>query len=361
MTEYTVVIYGILLAFSLALSACAGAPEAAERLTDIAAESGTQAEESLSTPPVLDPMASVETSGPSGGASEAVLVGTGAEETEKVQSSEMTSEDTTENENVTETVQALPVKESVKLDPTWQYADESCINDGYAMLYYAQTDRKDIVVAVNAGHGTSGGDSVKTWCHPDHTPKVTGGTTEAGATKAVSVSSGMEFNDGTPERTVTLRTARLLRDNLLGKGYDVLMLRDDTDVQLDNVARTVIANNMADCHIAVHWDGDGLNYDKGAYFMSVPDELKDMYPVSDHWKEHEKLGDSLISGLYQTDCRVWGEENLDMDLTQTSYSQIPSVDIELGNQCSDTDDDSLSRIADGLAKGVDFFFGVAEN
>ena len=32
------------------------------------------------------------------------------------------------------------------------------------------------------------------------------------------------------------------------------MLRDGDDVQLDNVARTVICNNAADCHIALHWD-----------------------------------------------------------------------------------------------------------
>ena len=89
------------------------------------------------------------------------------------------------------------------------------------------------------------------------------GTTGAGATKAVAVSGGMSFNDGTPESSVTLRMAQILKDKLLAAGYDVLMVRDGSDVQLDNVARTVICNNAADCHIALHWDGDGLSYDKG--------------------------------------------------------------------------------------------------
>lgn len=39
------------------------------------------------------------------------------------------------------------------------------------------------------------------------------------------------------------------------------MIRDGSDVQLDNVARTVMANNKADCHIALalgfHEDGQG--------------------------------------------------------------------------------------------------------
>ena len=98
--------------------------------------------------------------------------------------------------------EAKPVENQageVRLNPEWQYAGFSKINSGTAMLYKAENNRKDIVVCVNAGHGTKGGSSVKTQCHPDGTPKVTGGTTQAGATTAVAVSGGMEFSDGTPE------------------------------------------------------------------------------------------------------------------------------------------------------------------
>ena len=83
------------------------------------------------------------------------------------------------------------------------------------MLYKAAENRKEIVVGVNAGHGTSGGTKVKTLCHPDGSAKVTGGTTAAGATEAVAVSSGMTFNDGTPESSVTLRMAQILKEKLL--------------------------------------------------------------------------------------------------------------------------------------------------
>lgn len=247
--------------------------------------------------------------------------------------------------------------EEIGLDPEWKYADFAAIKSGKAVLYKAQSNRKGKVIAVNAGHGTKGGTSVKTWCHPDKTPKVTGGTTSAGATKAVAVSSGMTFKDGTPESKVTLRMAQILKDKLLAAGYDVLMLRDGEDVQLDNVARSVIANNMADCHIALHWDGDGLNTIKGCFYMSVPDALKTMEPVASHWKEHERLGDCLIEGLRAQGMKIWGSNPLDMDLTQTSYSTIPSVDIELGNQCSRHDDDLLRQEADGLLKGINSFFG----
>ena len=137
-------------------------------------------------------------------------------------------------------------KEKIYLDSSWKYADHARITSGYAVMYKAKKNRKDIVIAVNAGHGTKGGSSVKTLCHPDGSAKVTGGTTAAGSIKAVAVSDGMAFCDGTAERDVTFRMAQILKKKLLAEGYDVLMVRDGKDVQLDNVARTVICNNVAD-------------------------------------------------------------------------------------------------------------------
>ena len=150
----------------------------------------------------------------------------------------------------------VPVYENLEhiyMNTTWEYADHSAISDGYAVLYKASGQRKNIVVGVNAGHGTAGGSAVRTLCHPDGSLKSTGGSTAAGAATATAVSGGMTFYDGTPESEVTLKMAEILRDKLLLEGYDVLMIRDSSDVQLDNVARTVICNNVADCHISLHW------------------------------------------------------------------------------------------------------------
>ena len=244
----------------------------------------------------------------------------------------------------------------ISLDDTWQYADHSAIHSGAAVLYRAAENRKDIIIGVNAGHGTSGGSSVKTLCHPDSSAKTTGGSTGAGATRAAAVSGGMTFQDGTPEKSVTLRMAQIFRDRLLAAGYDVLMLRDGDDVQLDNVARTVICNNVTDCHIALHWDGDGLSYDKGCFYISVPDALKGMEPVASHWQQHDALGAALIAGLQNQGAAIYKNGQMSIDLTQTSYSTIPSVDMELGNACSDHSDEALSRLADGLTEGVNGYF-----
>ena len=227
------------------------------------------------------------------------------------------------------------------------------------MLYPApeESGRKGIIIGVNAGHGTAGGAKVKTLCHPDGSAKVTGGSTAAGATEAAAVSGGMTFQDGTPEREVTLRMAQILRDKLLSSGYDVLMLRDSEDVQLDNVARTVICNNVADCHIALHWDsGDGKNYDKGCFYISVPETLKTMEPVASHWQQHDTLGTDLGEGLREQGTMIYGKGNMSIDLTQTSYSTIPSVDMELGNAYSDHSDVVLEQLATGLLAGINTYF-----
>ena len=247
--------------------------------------------------------------------------------------------------------------QEISLNSEWKYADFAAIKSGKAVFYRAEKNRKGKIIAVNAGHGTKGGTSVKTWCHPDKTPKVTGGTTSAGATKAVAVSSGMTFSDGTPERDVTLAMAKIFRDKLLADGYDVLMIRESGDVQLDNVARTVLANNQAHCHIALHWDS--TSSDKGAFYMSVPQNAsyRAMEPVASHWESHNRLGECLIAGLNEGGNKIFSSGAMEMDLTQTSFSTVPSVDIELGDKASSHSQETLKKQADGLLSGVNRFFG----
>lgn len=244
------------------------------------------------------------------------------------------------------------------MSANYKYAEFSKINSGKAILYKSTAaSRKNKTVCVNAGHGTKGGSSVKTLCHPDGTPKVTGGTTGAGATTAVAVSGGMTFADGTAESKVTLQMAKILKDRLLAEGYDVLMIRESDDVQLDNIARTVIANNNADCHIALHWDSTSSN--KGCFYMSVPNNAsyRAMEPVASNWQLHNKLGDSLITGLKNAGNKIFSGGSMEMDLTQTSFSTIPSIDIELGDKASSHSTETLNQLGDGLTAGINAFFG----
>ena len=245
----------------------------------------------------------------------------------------------------------------VFLNKKWEFADFSKITAGFSVFYASSAkNRKNSVVAVNAGHGTKGGATQKTFSHPDKSPKVTGGTTAAGAIVSIAVSDGMIFNDGKSEAEINLRTARIFKNLLLKAGYDVLMIRDSADTQLDNVARTVIANNTAAVHIALHYDSDGKKEDKGAFYCSVPDGIKQLPNVKNHWKESDRLGECLVTGLASQSVPVYDNGKIETDLTQTSFSTIPTVDIELGNQCTLTQTSEIEKRAKGLLEGVELFF-----
>lgn len=262
-------------------------------------------------------------------------------------------------EPVVEATPAVPSTGTfpIAFNAAWPYGDKSRINSGSAVLYKVSDTAK--TVAVNAGHGTKGGSSVKTLCHPDGTPKVTGGSTASGSVSAIAVSGGTTMLDGTPEAVVTLKLAKLVKDKLIARGYNVLMIRDGDDVQLDNIARTVLANNNADCHISLHYDSTENN--KGFFYIGVPDiaAYRAMEPVASHYMQHQQLGESILTGMKGAGAKVYGSGAMALDLTQTSYSTIPSVDLEVGDRGSDHSAATQSVLAEGIAMGLDNFFGIS--
>ena len=247
------------------------------------------------------------------------------------------------------------VKKKVKFKKKWKYAKYSKIHTGKAVLYKHNWGKKRITVAVNAGHGTRGGERYKTRCHPDKTPKLVSGSTRAGARYSPSISSGTGLK-GKSEAAATLSMAKILKKQLLNAGFDVLMIREKSDVQLDNIARTVIANKYADCHLAIHYDSSSSN--KGAFFLSVPNNkhYRNMEPVKSHWRQHNKFGRCTIWGIRKTGNKVHGRGSMAMDLTQTSFSTIPSIDLEVGDKDTSTSKKTQSKMAKGILKGIKKYF-----
>ena len=82
-----------------------------------------------------------------------------------------------------------------------------------------------------------------------------------------------------------------------------------------------------------------------------------MYPVSTIWQDDDRLGECLITGLEDLGSEIFNNGSLQVDLTQTSFSSIPSVDIELGNATSDCSEEVLMQRAQGILRGVNMLFG----
>ena len=240
----------------------------------------------------------------------------------------------------------------IGLNLDWKYAENTKINTGRARLYTSDAaDKKNITIAVDAGHGTAGGEDVEVFCHPDGSAKADG------STACEAVTKGMTFQDKGTEADANLMVAESFRDKLLSEGYDVLMIRDGEDVQLDDVARAVLANNKADCHISIHFNDSSSGM--GAYYVSAPDKLKKLEPVSKYWNKSKKLGDSLISGLEANGVKISSGGSVEEDVVQTAYSSVISTFVKLGDKTADHSKEACDKYAEGLVLGVNKYYGFA--
>ena len=246
---------------------------------------------------------------------------------------------------------------AVKMNSKFKYATYSVIQNGEAKLYkYKDNDKKRKTVCINAGHGTPNGPAYKTFTHPDFTPKVTSGTNKVGSIISIAVSDGMIFDDGHKESEINLIVAVMLRDLLLKHGYNVLMIREDERCYLDNIARTVLANNYADIHISIHFDS--TNNDKGFFYIgpaNIP-QYVEMEPVKTYLEKHRELGSTILASFKEDNYKIFGTGFMGMDLTQISYSTIASIDIELGDKATYLTPSFLSGCARTLFKGIDNYF-----
>ena len=69
-----------------------------------------------------------------------------------------------------------------------------------------------------------------------------------------------------------------------------------------------------------------------------------MEPVASTWEKSNHFGDCLIEGLRSVGVKIYGSGSIEMDLTQTSYSSVPSIDIELGDKVSDHSEGALATL-----------------
>lgn len=253
------------------------------------------------------------------------------------------------------------IVKNVYLNKDYQFATFSEINQGYATLYMVNKkvadNYKGKVVAVNAGHGVKGGSRKRTYSHPDFTPKVSGGSTKEGAVFSYAISDGMVFLNGMQESTANLMVAMALKDKLLNEGYSVLMMREDNDSRLDNIARIVIANEYADCHVSIHFDS--TTNDKGIFYIKPIEkkEFLEMEPLKSNVDNINLLGKCLIDAFKERGERLWKNVGiLQGDLTQIAFSTNASVDIELGDRATVVDAARVDAFAEGLLLGIQKFF-----
>ena len=178
--------------------------------------------------------------------------------------------------------------------------------------------------------------------------------------KAKVTGGARGVSTGKYEYELNLEVSLKLRDELERRGYQVVMVREENDVDISNVERSQVANDAgADAFIRIHANGSENSSANGAMTICMTPSNpynKELYPRS------KALSDAVLDALVEaTGCKreyVWETDTM----TGINWCQVPVTIVEMGYLSNPAEDEKLSTedyqlaIASGIADGIDSFF-----
>ena len=221
---------------------------------------------------------------------------------------------------------------------------------GVDIRYNGWGINREKILVIDAGHQEKG--------NSDKVPVGPGSDTLTGK---VSYGTTGSYT-GLRESELTLRVALALRDELLSLGYSVVMIRETNEVDIGNVERALIANEVgAAAFIRIHANGWSDEDMQGA--MAVCQTAQNPFPdCAAHYAESRRLCEEILDafcagtgisrrGFWETDTKAG-----------TNWSAVPTVILEMGFMTNEHDDRLMASdafpqtAAKAIAKGIVAYF-----
>ena len=228
------------------------------------------------------------------------------------------------------------------------------VHSGTDIYYVGTGSRRGRIIVIDAGHQASENQGVEPEGPGSYTMNV---KMEQGAVGAHSQ---------TAEHRLNLEVALLLRDELIKRGYSVVMIRETADVDISHMARAQIANKYnAAAYIRIQANADEDAKVSGA--MTLCQSKKNPYPdCAAMYGDSRLLSEKVLSAY----CDTTGMESLlvieEDGMSGTNWSQVPTTTLGMGFLTNESNDMLMAtaffkhRAAIGIADGVDAYIGLVE-
>ncbi len=222
------------------------------------------------------------------------------------------------------------------------------INSNNSTSSKAKTNKK--IIALDAGHQAKG-DLSKEPIGPG-----------ASETK-YKVSYGTCGNtSGLNEYELTLVVTNKLKNELISRGYNVVMIRESNNVNIRNSQRAEIANNSnSDIFLRIHANSDNNSNLNGIITLcQTPNNpyISNLYKKS-RYLSHCIL-ESMIEETNATNRGVWETDSM----SGINWCEIPVTIVEMGFMSNPKEDTLMSsdyyqnKLVQGMANGVDKYFEI---